>query len=72
MSINQSARFHSDSSWDFLSTSQFSFKKPPFFLSYMYDPCVTLISSISGFGANTTIVARPRPGKNLWNFELML
>ena len=40
---------------------QFSFKKPLHFLNYIFGSCVTLISSISEFGSNTTIAAGPRP-----------
>ena len=61
ISIYQSAKYHSNNKCDFLGTSQFSFKKPLHFLNYIFGSCVTLISSISEFGSNTTIAAGPRP-----------
>lgn len=61
VSIYQSAKFNSDDKCDFLVTSHFSFKKPLLFLNYTFGSCVTLISSISGFGSNTIITAGPRP-----------
>lgn len=61
ISIYQSAKFHSNNGYDFLGTSHFSFKKSLLFLTYIFGSCVSLISSILGFGSNTTIAAGPRP-----------